>query len=291
MAARRPGRDADKPARRGRRRRHLPLLRHQRPGSRRPAGGGLPCRPTRFGCASSMPDRTPRSGWRYPNTTMKVIQTDGYPVVPVQANSVILGMGERVGRDRHRERVAAGGRRAGGQAGPRAAEHAGQQCAERGERRRLRRIGTQGGASGHRDVVTDAGGDAGGQGAGSGDRCPPDRSRQRVHLAGQRQAVQPAERRGAGEAEPAGPDPFHQRVDDVPPVPPTRPHVPGNGCGREEQRPQQAFRRPARTRCWCHPSRRWRSTSTPNNPGKWISHCHNTYHLEAGMAFFSSTAG
>jgi FtsP/CotA-like multicopper oxidase with cupredoxin domain len=30
-----------------------------------------------------------------PNTTMKVIQTDGYPVVPVQANSVILGMGER----------------------------------------------------------------------------------------------------------------------------------------------------------------------------------------------------
>ena len=31
-----------------------------------------------------------------PNTSMKVIQTDGYPVVPVQANSVILGMGERV---------------------------------------------------------------------------------------------------------------------------------------------------------------------------------------------------
>ena len=26
-----------------------------------------------------------------------------------------------------------------------------------------------------------------------------------------------------------------------------------------------------------------------NNPGRWISHCHNTYHLEAGMAFFSST--
>ena len=49
-----------------------------------------------FGYASSMPDRTPRSGWRYPNTTMKVIQTDGYPVVPMQANSVILGMGERV---------------------------------------------------------------------------------------------------------------------------------------------------------------------------------------------------
>jgi FtsP/CotA-like multicopper oxidase with cupredoxin domain len=22
------------------------------------------------------------------------------------------------------------------------------------------------------------------------------------------------------------------------------------------------------------------------NPGKWITHCHNTYHLEAGMAFF-----
>ena len=31
-----------------------------------------------------------------PNTTMKVIQTDGFPVVPVSAHSVILGMGERV---------------------------------------------------------------------------------------------------------------------------------------------------------------------------------------------------
>jgi multicopper oxidase len=31
-----------------------------------------------------------------PNASMRVIQTDGYPVVPVQANSVILGMGERV---------------------------------------------------------------------------------------------------------------------------------------------------------------------------------------------------
>ncbi|AEV71070.1 putative multicopper oxidase [Mycolicibacterium rhodesiae NBB3] len=31
-----------------------------------------------------------------PGTTMRVIQTDGYPVVPVEADSVILGMGERV---------------------------------------------------------------------------------------------------------------------------------------------------------------------------------------------------
>ena len=23
-----------------------------------------------------------------------------------------------------------------------------------------------------------------------------------------------------------------------------------------------------------------------NNPGRWITHCHNTYHLEAGMASF-----
>jgi FtsP/CotA-like multicopper oxidase with cupredoxin domain len=28
-----------------------------------------------------------------------------------------------------------------------------------------------------------------------------------------------------------------------------------------------------------------------NNPGKWISHCHNTYHLEAGMAFFVQYSG
>jgi multicopper oxidase len=31
-----------------------------------------------------------------PNTTMRVIQTDGFPVAPVPAESVILGMGERV---------------------------------------------------------------------------------------------------------------------------------------------------------------------------------------------------
>jgi FtsP/CotA-like multicopper oxidase with cupredoxin domain len=31
-----------------------------------------------------------------PGTSMKVIQTDGYPVLPTQADSVILGMGERV---------------------------------------------------------------------------------------------------------------------------------------------------------------------------------------------------
>ncbi|WP_101948651.1 multicopper oxidase family protein [Mycobacterium sp. 3519A] len=31
-----------------------------------------------------------------PDASMRVIQTDGYPVVPVQVNSVILGMGERV---------------------------------------------------------------------------------------------------------------------------------------------------------------------------------------------------
>jgi multicopper oxidase len=28
-----------------------------------------------------------------------------------------------------------------------------------------------------------------------------------------------------------------------------------------------------------------------DNPGKWITHCHNTYHLEAGMAFFFEYTG
>ena len=28
-----------------------------------------------------------------------------------------------------------------------------------------------------------------------------------------------------------------------------------------------------------------------NNPGRWITHCHNTYHLEAGMAFFLEYSG
>jgi len=27
-----------------------------------------------------------------------------------------------------------------------------------------------------------------------------------------------------------------------------------------------------------------------DNPGKWISHCHNAYHLEAGMATFLTYA-
>ena len=28
-----------------------------------------------------------------------------------------------------------------------------------------------------------------------------------------------------------------------------------------------------------------------DNPGKWITHCHNTYHLEAGMGTFITYAG
>ena len=28
-----------------------------------------------------------------------------------------------------------------------------------------------------------------------------------------------------------------------------------------------------------------------DNPGRWITHCHNTYHLEAGMATFISDSG
>jgi hypothetical protein len=28
-----------------------------------------------------------------------------------------------------------------------------------------------------------------------------------------------------------------------------------------------------------------------NNPGRWISRCHNIYRLEAGMAFFVEYAG
>ena len=61
----RPRRDPDEPARRGRRRRHLPLLRHQRPGSRPIHRWWITVPANGFGCVSSMPGRTPRSGWRY----------------------------------------------------------------------------------------------------------------------------------------------------------------------------------------------------------------------------------
>ena len=90
-----------------------------------------------FGYASSMPARIRRFGWRCPVHTMNVIQTDGYPVVPAPATSVILGMGERVDAI-VTSTSRAGGRRAGGQAGSRAAEHAGEQRAERGQGRRVR---------------------------------------------------------------------------------------------------------------------------------------------------------
>ena len=174
-------------------------------------------------------------------------------------DSVILGMGERVDAIVTVDGsvpVVAG---AGGQTGPRAAEPAREQRAEPGQRRRVRRVGRARGAARHRHAVTDAGGDAAGQGAGTGDRCPSDRTRRRLHLADQRQALPSAERRGGGEAESAGPDPLHQRVDDVPPVSSTRPHVPGDDCGR-------TYRRPARTPCWCRPCRPSRSNSTPTTP-------------------------
>jgi hypothetical protein len=227
---------------------------------------------------------------------MKVIQTDGTRWCRA-GELVILGMGERadaivtVNESLPVVAVPEGNR-------ARPAEHAGQQCAERAERRRLRRVGTHPGSPQHRDVVTDAGGDVGCQGTGSSDRCPPDRARQRVHVADQRQAVQPAERRGSGEAEPAGPDPLRQRVDDVSPVPPTRPHVPGYDYGREEQRSncgREEQRGPGprarKDTVLVPPKQTVEVDFDTNNPGRWISHCHNTYHLEAGMAFFVEYAG
>ena len=94
-----------------------------------------------------------------PNTTMRVIQTDGYPVVPVQANSVILGMGERVDaiitvNESLPVIAVPEGKQGHAQLNMRV-----DNAPSRGERRRVRRIGAHPGAAGHRDAVTDPGGD------------------------------------------------------------------------------------------------------------------------------------
>ena len=90
----------------------------------------------------------------------------------------------------------------------------------------------------------------------------------------------------------------------VSPVPPTRPHVPGYGCGREEQRAAtdaRARRRNTQSEAPADvPKARKDTVLVPpkqtvqvefdtNNPGRWISHCRDTYHLEEAWRSSSST--
>jgi multicopper oxidase len=169
-----------------------------------------------------------------PNTTMKVIQTDGYPVMPLQANSVILGMGERadaiVTVNESLPVVAVPeGKQGHAQLNMRVnnAPSAVNVDAFVASVRREAPLDTA--TLSPTPEVT----------------LPAKASDQLIEarLTGpvngytwpvNGKLYNPPKRRSAGEAEPAGPDPLHQRVDDVPPVPPTRSHVPGD----EQQRSQ-----------------------------------------------------
>ena len=72
-----------------------PLLPDQRahPAPHRPPSPPSPV--SAFGSASSTPAPTPRSGSHWPGTPMTVTHTDGYPVVPVEVDALLIGMGER----------------------------------------------------------------------------------------------------------------------------------------------------------------------------------------------------
>ena len=124
-----------------------------------------------------------------PDTDLNVIATDGYPVMPVAANSVILGMGERVdaiftvngsvpvvavpyGKPGHAQlNIRVDGK------------------PSKVERRRLRRGGRQRSAARHRDAVADTGGDASRTHTRPGDRGEVERSGAGLHVAVQRQAL------------------------------------------------------------------------------------------------------
>ena len=108
---RRTGCHTEHPAGRRRWRRQLPVFRRQRSGARRSSGRRLQTgRRIRLRIINAGGDTTFRVG--LPGVPMTVTHTDGFPVLPRQVDSVLLGMGERGGRgDRDERRIGAAGRR------------------------------------------------------------------------------------------------------------------------------------------------------------------------------------
>ena len=207
------------------------------------------------GCASSTPGRTPRFGWRSPDTMLNVTHTDGYPVVPAQAKSVILGMGERVDATITVNSSV-----------PVVAVPEGKQGHAQLNLRVDNAPSTvnvddfvaavrNGGGARHRDPVADPGRHAARAHARPDHRGAAERPGERLHVADQRQALRPAEQRHRGETRSAGADPDDQRIHDVPPDSPARAHLRGGGAPRSPG--------PEGHRAGAAASRPWRSTSTP----------------------------
>ena len=217
-----------------------------------------------------------------PNTDLTVIHTDGYPVVPRQTDSVILGMGERVDAmitvASSLPVIAA----AEGKNGLRPAEHARQRSAEHGEDRRLRRGSAKVESAGYRGPGRDT------RSATAGAR--PEQTLE-LRLAGPVNgytwtingklydppndglAVTPGQRvriRYINESMMFHPMHLHGVTFQV---------LQRNGPAARKD----TVLVPAEATV--------EIDFDTNNPGRWISHCHNTYHLEAGMASFVEYTG
>jgi FtsP/CotA-like multicopper oxidase with cupredoxin domain len=217
-----------------------------------------------------------------PNTSMKVIQTDGYPVVPAQANSVILGMGERVDAiitvNESLPLVAAPERK-------------------QGHGQLNMRVNNAPSSVNIDDFV-----------ASVRTQAPLDTAAlaptPEVTLAAKApDQVIDAHLTGPlnGYTWPVNGKLYNPPNDGVPVKPNQRVRIrfinesmmfhPFHLHGHTFQVMNSGVPKARKDTVLVPPKQTVEVDFDTNNPGRWISHCHNTYHLEAGMAFFVEYAG
>jgi FtsP/CotA-like multicopper oxidase with cupredoxin domain len=217
-----------------------------------------------------------------PNTTMRVIQTDGYPVVPVQANSVILGMGERVDAI-----VTVNGSL------PVVAVPEGKQS----HAQLNMRVNNAPSTVNVDDFVASVGQEA------PLDTATLSPTPEVTLAAKEPDQVIDAHLTGPvnGYTWPVNGKLYNPPNDGVPVKPNQRVRIrfinesmmfhPFHLHGHTFQVMSNNVAKARKDTVLVPPKQTVEVDFDTNNPGKWISHCHNTYHLEAGMAFFVEYAG
>ncbi len=210
-----------------------------------------------------------------PDTLLNVTHTDGYPVMPAQARSVILGMGERVDATFTVNASVPVVAVPEGKQGHAQLNLRVDNAPSAVKVDEFRRRGPHGGGARHRNAVADAGGDA---------ACAHSRPVIEARLSGPVNgytwpingklydppnngiAVKPDERvriRLINESMMFHPIHLHGHTFEV--------------VGRNGPRARKDT-------VLVPPKQTVEVDFDTDNPGKWITHCHNTYHLEAGMA-------
>jgi len=217
-----------------------------------------------------------------PNTTMRVIQTDGYPVVPVQANSVILGMGERADAI-----VTVNGSL------PVVAVPEGKQS----HAQLNMRVNNAPSTVNVDDFVASVGQEA------PLDTATLSPTPEVTLAAKEPDQVIDAHLTGPvnGYTWPVNGKLYNPPNDGVPVKPNQRVRIrfinesmmfhPFHLHGHTFQVMSNNVAKARKDTVLVPPKQTVEVDFDTNNPGKWISHCHNTYHLEAGMAFFVEYAG